>query len=288
VNDDNSASTDELIRRVRSSANPRGSTEKRVFAAVERRLGLAALEAGDTGTSDDVVAPSNGAAPGEAAVGRGAARTPVGRTVSLARPELWASIGAFGLATGALGYWWGLHAESPRMDAAAPPVEVAATAPSVAAPAAPRASTASPAPPSSAPAFPDVASSPPQRATPAKNEAKAKQRPRLASRGVEHDRARGATLSLGEAIALLQRAQTALRQGEPGEALALLGTLEGRAPAQLVQQELLVTRTLALCDLEDVEGARSALSELKLEETDSIYRSRLEASCVGIAIDDER
>jgi hypothetical protein len=56
----------------------------------------------------------------------------------------------------------------------------------------------------------------------------------------------------------------------------------------LVEQELLVTRTLTLCDFEDVEAARSALSELELEGTDSIYRSRLEASCVGIAIGDGR
>lgn len=60
-----------------------------------------------------------------------------------------------------------------------------------------------------------------------------------------------------------------------------LTDLDRRAPPQLLREERLVTLTLAHCLLGNGREARATLAELELANPESIYRARLEGSCVS-------
>jgi outer membrane protein assembly factor BamD (BamD/ComL family) len=85
-------------------------------------------------------------------------------------------------------------------------------------------------------------------------------------------------------LEMLQRAQTKLHDGEAGEALRLLGELDRQSPGSPLLEERLVTRALAACELGDVAQARQASRELERLDGESIYRGRLEASCVATTL----
>jgi hypothetical protein len=59
-----------------------------------------------------------------------------------------------------------------------------------------------------------------------------------------------------------------------------LGDLDRRAPPQLLLEERLVTKTLADCALGELAEARQTLRDLERANPESIYRARLEGSCV--------
>jgi len=86
---------------------------------------------------------------------------------------------------------------------------------------------------------------------------------------------------LREALELLRRAEAALRRADGLQARMWLDDLDRRAPAQLLLEERLVTRTLAECTLGDVAAARQTLRQLEQANPESIYRARLEGSCVA-------
>jgi hypothetical protein len=86
---------------------------------------------------------------------------------------------------------------------------------------------------------------------------------------------------LRQALRVLREAQRAQREGRAGAALQLLTTLDTRAPVDILAEERLVTRALALCDLGDVAAARLLARTLRAQNPSSIYQSRLRQSCAG-------
>lgn len=88
-------------------------------------------------------------------------------------------------------------------------------------------------------------------------------------------------LELREAIELLRRAEAALRRRDALEATLFLSDLDRRAPSGMLLEERLVARTLAACALGDPPQAHAALRELTRLNAQSIYRARLEGSCVA-------
>jgi len=297
---------------VRADADPRPANEARVLAGVERRLGIAGPLQLSEGDAPELVRAQRPAAAlegrsttGAPLAGRAAAAT---RMARLARPL--GLGGLFGLATGALGYWWGSQSQQARVDSALPALSVPAEAgqPALLAPA-PR-PLAAPEAASETPGAPLPAAVPPPgpRAEPASARAASKHaapgratpgaRPRastLASsenakampKGSERVARAGEALTLREAIAQLQRAQMALRRGEALAALELVSQLDQSSPRSLLREERLVTRALALCEMGDVSSAREVLLELESDEARSIYRARLEAGC-GLTADEHK
>jgi hypothetical protein len=87
--------------------------------------------------------------------------------------------------------------------------------------------------------------------------------------------------ALREALELLGRAEAALRSNDGLAARMWLSDLDRRAARELLLEERLVAATLASCLLADVAGARQTLHELEQVNPESMYRSRLEGSCVG-------
>jgi hypothetical protein len=86
---------------------------------------------------------------------------------------------------------------------------------------------------------------------------------------------------LRQALRVLREAQRAQREGRAGAALQLLTTLDTRAPVDILAEERLVTRAIALCDLGDVAAARLLARTLHAQNPSSIYQSRLRQSCAG-------
>jgi hypothetical protein len=81
----------------------------------------------------------------------------------------------------------------------------------------------------------------------------------------------------------LRRAEAALRHSDGFEAQLWLSDLDRRAPPAMLAEERLITRTLAACALGDMPHARAALRELEQLNPESIYRGRIEQSCVAAA-----
>jgi hypothetical protein len=90
-------------------------------------------------------------------------------------------------------------------------------------------------------------------------------------------------LSLGEALELLRRAESAVRNSDGLQAQMWLGDLDRRAPREMLREERLATSVLAACVLGDLTAARAALAELERTNSDSLYRARLENSCAASA-----
>jgi hypothetical protein len=86
---------------------------------------------------------------------------------------------------------------------------------------------------------------------------------------------------LRQTLSVLRDAQRAQREGRAGAALERLTTLDARAPADMLAEERLVTRALALCDLGDVDAARVLARALREQNPSSIYHGRLRQSCAS-------
>jgi len=87
--------------------------------------------------------------------------------------------------------------------------------------------------------------------------------------------------ALREALELLGRAEAALRRNDGLAARMWLSDLDRRAAPEVLLEERLVAATLASCLLEDVADARQTLRQLEQLNPESMYRARLEGSCVG-------
>ena len=307
MTEDNSAWADELLRRVRANAGPRPANEARVLAGIERRIGIAgALHLNEADAPELVRAQGPAASlagrftTGAPRAGRAATAA---RMVRLARPL---GLGAvFGLATGALGYWWGSHSQLARVDSALPalsvPAEVGQPALLVPAPRplpAPEAASELPVAALAGAAPPPGPRAETASPRPASKHAAPVARPRARTlarseigqamlNGSEKGARAAEALTLREAIEQLQRAQLALRRGEALEALELVSQLDQSSPRSLLREERLVTRALALCEMGDVSSAREVLRELEGDEAQSIYRARLEAGC-GLTADAQK
>jgi hypothetical protein len=79
----------------------------------------------------------------------------------------------------------------------------------------------------------------------------------------------------------LRRAERAERGGMPELALSLLDDIDRGATPSILREERLLTRVLALCDQGDTLHARLRARELGHTTDDSIYASRLRASCIN-------
>jgi hypothetical protein len=86
---------------------------------------------------------------------------------------------------------------------------------------------------------------------------------------------------LSDALDLLRHAEGAVRRADGLEARMWLGDLDRRAPRDMLLEERLVTQTLADCVLGDLAAAEEALGQLEKTNPESIYRARLEGSCVA-------
>lgn len=85
-------------------------------------------------------------------------------------------------------------------------------------------------------------------------------------------------------LSYVQRAQTALRNGDAALALGLVRTLDERQPKGALLAERTVLRVLALCELGRADEARAAtLATLGNGAGNEVYRRRIESSCVGKA-----
>ena len=71
-----------------------------------------------------------------------------------------------------------------------------------------------------------------------------------------------------------------MRHSDGLEARMWLGDLDRRAPREMLREERLATQVLAACALGDVVAARDAARQLEQQNSESMYRARLEGSCV--------
>ena len=82
-----------------------------------------------------------------------------------------------------------------------------------------------------------------------------------------------------EAVRLLQRAQRALDGGELALALVLLEELDARFPRELLSEEREAALVIALCKGGDTERASRLARELATRSPSSIYAARIARSC---------
>lgn len=80
-------------------------------------------------------------------------------------------------------------------------------------------------------------------------------------------------------VALIVRAEAALRADQPERALRLLQLHERRHPGASTSEERLALRILALCALGRVEEGRGLRHSFLRQFTGSAYRSRIERAC---------
>jgi hypothetical protein len=90
-------------------------------------------------------------------------------------------------------------------------------------------------------------------------------------------------LDFRQVLELLRRAERARQSGTPELSLALLDEIDRGASRNVLREERLITRTLALCDQGQNEHARESARELAREHDASIYTSRLSQSCAAQA-----
>lgn len=308
MSDDDTRWADQLLERARATAAPRAEDAARNLASIEARLGMgpgvgagaseiAANPPATTGTGRSIAAGAAGGlgvslATKVARLQGGGLRSGILKS-GLVKGAL---VLAFGVATGILGYLIG-RAETAQnraelaVDAAAasaPPPAPVATNRDAAAPVAP--SPALQADEASAVLPPDRSVAIARRAhrslrAVAPSEREASALAPLASKAAPAGAAptlnRADPFPLSEALELLRRAEAAVRRSDGLEAKMWLSDLDRRAAPQLLVEERLVTLTLAQCVLGEVEGARETLHELESANAESIYRARLEGSCVA-------
>jgi hypothetical protein len=87
--------------------------------------------------------------------------------------------------------------------------------------------------------------------------------------------------SLRFVLQQLRKAQLFLRAGEAARALSALDLIDARVPAEVLQDEREVTRTLALCDSGEMRAAASLAERVLERSPDSAYAVSLRESCAG-------
>jgi hypothetical protein len=240
-------------------------------------------------------------APSTRALGR-ALRAPARTLPRLAKQGL---VLSFGLATGVVGYWMGRDdaRSAARAASAAPPQSPAAALAQHTADASVSAALEStPAETSSADAgakaaLPQTSTQrvrSPRRTTPSRKEvangnpaaslalqtAESRSQGRATAEPTAEPRVTPEGIDLSEALELLRHAEAALRRSDGLAAMMWLSELERRAPAVLLEERL-VTKALAACELDDAPLAAATARALERANPASIYRSRLEGSCVA-------
>jgi hypothetical protein len=233
-------------------------------ARVKRRLG-ALLGAGAVGQLA-------AAGQAEASAGASASSSASGSASSSAGASVSASAGAGAaktLLTSAAGSWTmagvaalgaiigGYVAVVTHLPTSAAPSAQIAPPPMIAAPA-----------PTPLPAIAPAPSSPPAEATPP-------------TRRAPRARARGATDSLTQELALLHQARAAWQRGDAGSALTLLDRHRVRYPRSEVGVERDALRVLSLCELGQVEDATRVAGRLLKRAPASPLRAAVERSCAA-------
>ena len=309
---------EQVLARVRGSADPVLDARQRVLASVEQRI----AETAGASSSGHGAGAEERALIGRAALMGGAASVVSRRATpawaSARVTQLTARVGrwlSFGLLSGVVGYQLGVRQEraahhAPGLAAPAPSASALdASGAAASGSSAPRAlrleppgalgaegasiegTTASLArSPRGEPLKPPAASAnstPPARASAGARRAAPSRARRVpsspaASRKSEAARANASDgvqpLSLAEILERLQRAQAALHDGDASAALDMLDALDALEHGSALLDERRVLRALAYCDLGRVADARRALSGLE-GRAESIYGGRLEQSC---------
>jgi hypothetical protein len=317
MSDDDARWADQLLERARATAAPRAEDAARNLANIEARLGMG--PGVGAGASEIAANPPATKGAGRSIAAGAAGGLGVSLATRVARLQggglqsgvlksgilksgvvKGALVLAFGVATGILGYLIG-RAETAQNRAEIATGAAAATPPAPLATSREAALPAAPSPPlraaeASAPLPPDRSVAVARRAhrgsrgvSPPEREASALAP--LASKAAPASKAASATAAptlqradpfpLSEALELLRRAEAAVRRSDGLEAKMWLSDLDRRAAPQLLVEERLVTLTLAHCVLGEVDAARETLRGLESANAESIYRARLEGSCVA-------
>jgi hypothetical protein len=273
-------------------AAPSAADRERITEALRARLGAVVLPEGFVPAAGGAVAGSS-AVPAARVNGSGnAARVGLGRGG-------WLSVVVgTGVVAGALGFVLGHRVAERERGAPIDGAEAVATASARAAVLEPASSGATPtgaersgpsAPGESDAMTPEAAAQAeasssrplaPTRAAPVGRRAPLERAGRSAAsapRGSPEPEAR--RLSFAEVLERVQRANVALRQGQPALALIQLEALD-RGAGEVLREEREATRVLALCAIGDTAGARRVAAPLLSGSASSIYAPRLDASCV--------
>jgi hypothetical protein len=86
-------------------------------------------------------------------------------------------------------------------------------------------------------------------------------------------------LKFHEEMSHLRRAQSALKEGNPGLALGLMQSLDELRPDGALLPERRMTKVLALCSLDRKSEAQSVAKRLLGSKSDSVYSARLRTTC---------
>jgi len=246
-----------LTRAVREAERPdpgaRDRIRGRLLAAIGGGASVGALPAAAAAKSAATAGAAT-AATGAVTVGGGSVAT-----VTVGKVAVWLAIGlGGGTATMATGYavqtaWRSQATES------APTAQVVAVPSVAAAPAA--------VPPQ--PRWPAEAASAAFAAEPVDSLPATAPRPSSS----------GPSSTLAEERSLVERAQLALRDGNPARALELLDQHARRYPAGLLVEERRAARVLALCRLGRLDAAKDESNRLVAETPDSPLAPRVRRSC---------
>jgi hypothetical protein len=283
------------------------SARERVLAGLSREIpALASLASAPPSLSSPPLAdpPAPGAGTGSAA-GSGAPFWTALRMTGLRGVGLGGLLVAVGFSAGYVARGSSDESTTPRAASTveAPPAPapetISSSDPAATAPAAGQALPL--APPSAAqPSVAPPAMAPPEREFDAERRASvrphlAERRPSAVRHEASHDLPDKPPLGLVEAertglereLALLRRAERALRKGNPDFALALLDELEAKRPSPMLAQERSATRLLAACQAR-AEGAERAAAAFIAAYPESVYVARLESSCRSLHGDTQR
>ena len=281
MSDDDTRWADHLLEHARATAAPRGEDAARNLASIEARLGIG------PGIAPDL-APDLAARSGR--VEGGLARRGVAKGALMKGAFVKTGLViAFGVGTGVIGYLIGRAETERSRDAIADRAPATTMPDGLTRDAVVRESTETALNAARAPVTPVAPA-----ALAGSDAAPATLRPGAHAPAVHRPRAarpaasasvsaseRADVFELSEALELLRRAEAAVRRSDGLEARMWLSDLDRRAPPQLLLEERLVTRVLADCLVGDVDAARATLRELETSNRESIYRARLEGSCVA-------
>jgi hypothetical protein len=87
--------------------------------------------------------------------------------------------------------------------------------------------------------------------------------------------------NLGDELALLREARSAIRAHDGALALRLLEQHASRFPSGMLREEREATRVIALCELDRVADARGAAQHFFAMYPHSPHATRVRASCAG-------
>jgi hypothetical protein len=258
-----------LLQEARTAHDPSPGDEARVLKAVYAAAGAMAATALATGTAQAASAGTlnaSAAATGGATVGKVSGAMVVAGKAGVLGASLTAKVvgGAVLVASAGGGY-----ALLQRADLAyAPPAEHVATPDATRPGHVSQAPSAAPESPSVTPmlAQPSPATEPPQ--------------PSATERRVSHHAQRAHGLpSLADELTLLRRAQTAMRDGDPLRALALLHQHAVRFPAGALRDERRGAEVLATCASGKLDTGRALRAAFLRDAPDSPLAARVRSAC---------